>query len=115
MGERCACCNQTSFCERMSRSDTWPKKPAETSRSPCGENSAKNQDGLLPLKMSAFFLVATSHNSMMPPEHTGKVVLSGEKLIRPSAAAGSVNDSQLAVFQRRIFWRCNEAANHRPS
>src|SRR5438045_2815573 len=112
MGERCACCNQTSFREGMSHRATWPKKPAETSRSPCGENSAKNQDGALPLKMSSFFLVAISHSSMPPPEHTGKVLLSGEKLIRPSGSTGSVNDSQFAVFQRRIFRRCNEAANH---
>src|SRR5437667_11744040 len=123
MRERCACCDQTFFPERMSHSATWPVPPAETSRSPCEANPVKNQDtspsagrAAAPKKVSAFFLVARSHDSMASSErHTAKVWLSGEKLIRPSVAAGSVKDSQLAVFQRRILRRSNEAASHWPS
>src|SRR4051812_34128410 len=99
----------------MSRSDTWPRNPAVTSRSPCGENSDKKQDEVFPPTRSVFSFVARSHNSMLSERQTDNVLLSGEKLIRAADAAGSVNDSQFAVFQIRILWRCNEAASQCPS
>src|SRR5258706_509532 len=100
MRERCAWRDQTNLAVGTSHSATKPIPPAETSRSPCGANRAKIHESLLTSgfagdpweKVTAFVCVATSHDSMMPPErHTARFLLSGEKPIRTFAATGNVN------------------------